>query len=170
MVATSDPQPWMKKGAPDELVVVAYADEDCPLDASDLTKLAETVLAKSDIRRVDKYEKDLTDISSNVYLLISLYCLPERAPEWVQSMGGSEEPFTEPGENFVVLQVDFGGLVYYSPSETTWARFDWYPSAGFVGKGSGPTLENLVKKEVKDVVKDYVSANSDQEKTADDTQ
>jgi len=157
----ADPQPWMKMENSNELAVIASADDDCPLSKRALTEIAESVLAKSNINLVVAYEHALSEVSSNVFLLVTLNCLPERPPDWLAIPGEQEPaPFTPPGENFVVLAVDFGGLTFYSPSKSAWVRFGWDPASGFMGKGSGDTLGNLVKTRIERAVEDYIEANS----------
>ena len=165
-LAFADSQPWMKKAVPNELVVFSRADEECPLNENALMELAETVLARSNIKRVDEYDDHMSDVSSNVYLTISLSCLPENAPEWIQSLRGTEEPLTQPGESFVSLEVNFVGLAFYSPKNTAWVRFGWDAASGFLGKGSGETLGILVEARVREAVQDYLDANSDVEERA----
>ena len=59
--------------------------------------------------------------------------------------------------------IDFGGLTYYSRHEKAWVRFGWDNASGFVGKGSGDGLSDLVKSRIEDAVADYRKANFDLE-------
>jgi hypothetical protein len=161
VLVNGDPQPWMVKENPNELAVLTNSDEDCPIDGRELTELAETVLAESGIKMVKSYESPITQVSSNILLLISLTCLPERAPDWLPNPAEQDLQMTSPGENFVVLAVEFGGLTYFSRTDATWVRFGWQPASGFVGKGSGDTLDVLVKPRIEGAVRDFVKANSD---------
>jgi len=161
VLAVGDPQPWMIKENPNELAVLTNSDEDCPIDSQELKELAATVLAKSGIKMVESYESPITKVSSNVHLLISLTCLPERLPEWLPNPAGQDSQLTSPGESFVVLAVEFVGLTYYSRTNATWVRFGWEPASGFVGNGSGDTLDILVKPRIEGAVRDFVKANSD---------
>jgi hypothetical protein len=73
-VASADPEPWMKKANPDELVTLVVPGKDCPASVDEIERAVSGVLVRSRLKRIDRAPNRDNAVGTFPWLMISLRC------------------------------------------------------------------------------------------------
>jgi hypothetical protein len=136
-IANADPQPWMKKANPNELVLVIFGPNgECPASRESLHEAAKGVLTRSRIKAIEETPPAEKAESTFPWLVVGIGC---------------QDGLYEVGVDFIVQ--DATGFRHR-------AGLFGYGSHGTHGN-SGPHLVNSVRNDVEAAITDYLKANFD---------
>jgi hypothetical protein len=136
ILASADPEPWMKKEDPDELFVGYRIDDHCELTRESIKKIVEGVLVRSRIKPVGK--------ATYMGLLIDFQC-------------GTKD---DDGRALFTLSVDFLRTTEVE-AEYYWARMDEVATHESFGRMNSRELEAEIKFGAEVAITDYLKANFD---------
>ena len=144
VLASGEPQGWMKKADPNELYLLNYLGAACPHELDDLTSANRGVLTRSRIRTADVKEPKIGN-ENGIGLLVRLECYPTEIS----------------GSYIFSTSVEFISRTVETNGWDIPVRFLYGSDYITIGIETQPEIMDAVKRNVEDAITDYIEANFD---------
>ncbi len=135
VLATADPEPWMRKQNPKELAIIVYTMFDCPFSKDEISAVTDDVLGASGIEKIVPDETDPNDFPA---LSIVAKCAEI------------------PGGYIYDYDIDFIAISRSHGVIRLGSR-----GYGSYGQGRAETTRNALRRYIEGAVASFVAANND---------
>ena len=135
VLASAEPEPWMKKDDPNELFVNYDVASACPFSVERVQKTIDDVLVRSQIKPIDEPQ--------HLNLTLDIQC---------RVLSGEKYSTMLTADFYRVVKVD---------EEVYWARMGASRHAGRIGMGGDDAIVDAIQNLLEDVIADYLRVNFD---------